>query len=147
LKRLIYAMSKDRSDLAAWIEDHTFPVMCAIAQLYLFENVPYRAHWRQEVWSKFCQMHVLRSSKKLPSSDFIYDNSWGVNKGFVDDAINWAISHEYELTPRSIVDSKEVETMMDDYFIWLSNQLSNHRAIPSKDVYSKLDELGLKESL
>lgn len=143
MKRIIYAMSKAKSDLAAWIEDHTFPTMCAIAQLYLFPEYSAKSHWRQEVWSKFGQMHILRTTKDLPSSKFIFENSWGVDKRFVEDAVDWATGHEENLTPREDIDLEYLYSLMEAYFEWASTKLSVSRALKPKDVYAKLEELGL----
>lgn len=139
----IYGMSKNRKDLAAWIEDRTFPVMCAIAQLYLFPNVTTRAHWRIEVWEKLHEMKLFKHNNKLPDAEFIYANSWGIDEEYVSDAITWAISHENLLTPIAKIDKVELHDIMSDYFSWLSQQLSKHRAVHINDVAEKLDELGL----
>ena len=139
----IFAMSKSRSELESWIEDHTFPTMCAIARLYLFPNCTVRNHWRQEVWSKFSEMHILRRTKRLPNAGFIYSNSWRVNSQFVQNAVDWAIDHEDQLTPRDDIDIQHLSELMDSYFTWLSEILSKNRVLKTNDVYRKLDELGL----
>lgn len=136
-------MSTSKADLAASIESHTFPVMCAIAQLYLFPNTIYQNHWRQEVWSGLNTMDRLKGSNKLPSTEFIYKNSFEVNKNSVQDAIDWAIDHEQSLVPIDNIDVSHLTTVMDEYFQWLSEKLSYNRYLKSKDVYCKLDELNL----
>ena len=141
----IYCMSKSKSELAGWIEDHTFPVMCAITQLYLFENCDVRSHWRQEVWANFKDMRLLRRQNKLPTSKFIFENSWKVNEVFVDDAVTWAIDHENNLICREDIDVNHLHAIMENYFKWLSDQLSTHKTISSTAVYTKLDELGLSD--
>ena len=138
-----YCMSKFKSELAGWIEDHTFPVMCAIAQLYLFENCDVSSHWRQEVWASFKDMRLLRRQNKLPTSKFIFENSWKINEGFVNDAVTWAIDHENTLHCQKDVDVNQLYDIMERYFKWLSDQLSKHKTISSTAVYTKLDELGL----
>ena len=145
MKKYIFGMSKSRRDLGAWIEDHTFPAMCVLAQLYLFPNVSTRKYWRQELWSKFNSMHILRGTNKLPSATFIYDNSWGVNENFVQDAVNWAIVHEENLTPIDYIDVDELSAIMGTYFDWLSKKLSKSKFVLPKDVYETLDGLGLTE--
>lgn len=138
----VYGFSKSRAELAGWIEDHTFPVMCALAQIYLFSDAPTVHHWKQEVWANFHSMRVLRSSKKLPSASFIFDNSWKINEGFVQNAIDWAISKEKFLEVRDDVDESELSSMMKSYFYWLSNKLSKSPAVSTEDVYSAIDIIG-----
>lgn len=144
MKRYIYAMSTSKSDLSAWIEDHTFPVMCALAQLYLFETAQDRNHWKKEVWSNFNQMKRLKSNNKLPSAKFIYQSSWEPNSDCVGDAVKWAINHDESLSPRDDIKLNELHTIMQEYFEWLSIKLSNSIYLDSGEVYNKLDELGLR---
>ena len=146
MKRMIIGMSKSRSDLAAWIDDHTYQVMVAIAQLYAF---PYgnRVHWRKEVWEKFSEMHLFKHNSKLPDAKFIYDNSWGVNKEFVSDALGKAIDKEEDYSPKDDLDTSELYNIMENYFKWLSTKLSQSKSIRRLEVAEKLDELGLKEQV
>lgn len=139
----IFGMSKAKSDLASWIEEHTRPVMYAIAQLYVFPQSIYENHWREEVWSKFNEMHLFRHNNKLPSPEFIYENSWKPNKKFVKRSIEWAINKEKELTPRKDIDTDELTYLMQLYFVWLSDMLSTNPDVFPEEVYKELDELGL----
>lgn len=141
----VHGMSKNRADLAGWIEDRTFPVMCALAQLYLFPNVTTRTHWRIEVWEKFHEMKLFRHNNKLPDARFIYSNSWGVDAKYAEDAVTWAIDHEHTFQPKDRVNKHELCCMMSTYFKWLSSQLSKHRVVHMDAVMAKLDELGLTE--
>lgn len=143
MKKYIFGMSKARRDLSAWIEDHTYPVMREIAKLYLFPDAPTRLHWRQEVWSKFNMMHPLRSTKRLPSANFIFESSWGVDYRLVHGAVKYAIGHELDFKPRDDIDEEELSDIMHDYFKWLSYVLSIDPDVMPQEVYDKLDELGL----
>ena len=145
LLRSIFGMSKSKSDMGAWIEDHTLPVMCAIAQLYIFPHADARKHWRHEVWEKFPRIHKFKGSNKLPSQKFIYENSWEIDKDNVQDAINWAIGKEYKLTPRDDIDIAELSFIMQEYFTWLSKNLSTSIVLIERKTLEKLDELGLTE--
>lgn len=144
MKRMIVGMSKSRSDLGSWIEDHTWPVMVALAQLYLFPHGP-RVHWRKEVWEKFDRMHLFKHNNKLPDAKFILCNSWEVNRKFVADSIQYAIDKEENYSPRNDIDVHELSTIMEAYFTWVASKLCNHVALQKDEVLSKLDELGLTE--
>lgn len=143
MRRYIFGMSKGKKDLESWIEDHTFPTMCALAQLYLFPYFSAKNHWKQEVWSSFNSMHLLKTNNKLPSAQFIYDSSWGIDSVYAKDAINWAIAHESNLTPISDIDIDFISEVMSEYFRWLSNQLSKTKFLVPEHVYRKLEELGI----
>jgi len=144
MKRLVYGMSKKRKDLAAWIDDHTFQTMVALAQLYLFPQGN-RVHWRKEVWEKFSRMYPLRKTNKLPSAQFILDNSWGLNKQNVKNALQYAMDKEDQYDPKLHYTYDEFYQIVEDYFNWLSDQLSQKVALELQDVKSELDRLGLDE--
>ena len=146
MKRMIVGMSKSKSDLGSWIEDHTWPVMVALAQLYLFPYGP-RVHWRKEVWEKFDRMHLFRHNNKLPDAKFILANSWNVNRSFVEDAIQYAIDKEEDYSPRDDINIHELSLIMQNYFEWVADILSKHVALQKDDVLAKLDELGLTEKV
>lgn len=145
MKQRYIAASMCKTDLRDWIDDNTFPTMCAIAALYLFEGAPIRRFWRYEVWENFRSMKVRKWSRTLPSAKFIFNNSWGLNRLFVQDAIIWAIKHNSEFVPKQQIDRDELYSIMEDYFTWLSAKLSTCRILASNSVLHKLDELGLTE--
>jgi hypothetical protein len=146
MKKYIYAMSIKRRDLGDWIDNHTFQVMVALAQLYLFPSGN-RVHWRKEVWEKFSRMYRLKHSNKLPSADFILQNSWVKNKHNVNNALNYAIDKEDQYTPRIGTNYDEFYQIVEDYFMWIASQLSSNDTLRLADVKEELDSLGLSENI
>lgn len=140
----IFAMSRSRKDLGSWIEDHTFQVMVALAQLYLFPHGN-RVHWRKEVYEKFSQMFPFRHNNKLPDQKFILDNSWNVNSRFIHNALQRAIDKETEYVPIDNIDENEFYVIVEDYFMWLSYSLSKTNRVSLQEVLEELDRLGLSE--
>lgn len=146
MKRLIYGMSMKRKDLGDWIDNHTWQVMVALAQLYLFPQGN-RVHWRKEVWEKFSKMYTLKKTGKLPDADFIFENSWGRNKNEVRNALQYAKDKESDYKARSGVTFDEFYQIVQDYFLWLSDNLSQDSTLVLQDVKDELDSLGLDEKL
>ena len=144
MKQYIYGMSMKRKMLADWIDNHTFQVMVALAQLYLFHSGN-RTHWRKEVWEKFSRMYRLKKTNDLPDADFILDCSWGRNYHLVEYALQYAKDKESSLTPISNASYDEFYTIVEDYFIWLSRKLSSVEVLALSDVKHELDSLGLTE--
>ena len=144
MKIYIVGMSMARGNLRAWIEAHTRQTIIALAQLYLF---PYgnRVHWRKEVWSKFSEMHRLKPSNKLPSAQFIFDNSYNVYINSLNDLLQYVIDKEHEYDPISGWNEDNFRIVVEDYFLWLSDMLSRKDWISMEDCYSRLDRLGLTE--
>lgn len=144
MKKLIVGISLKRNDLADLIDNHTWQVMVALAQLYLFPDGN-RVHWRKEVWEKFSRIYTLKKSHKLPSAQFILDNSWGRNKHLIGDALRYAEDKEDHYTPQSHATVDEFYLITQDYFTWVSDKLSEHEILHLSDVKSELDRLGLTE--
>lgn len=145
MKRCIVGIARKRSDLGDWIDNHTFAVMVALAQLYLFPSGN-RVHWRKEVWEKFSRIYTLKRSNKLPSANFILQHSWRRNKNKVMNAINYAIDKEDSYTPRSY-NYDEFYQIVEDYLIWLASNLSVNETLRLPDVKEELDSLGLTEEI
>lgn len=144
MKRVIYGMSMKRSELADYIDNHTYQTIVALAQLYLFPQGN-RVHWRKEVWEKFSRIYTLKKTNKLPSADFIYNNSWVKHSKNIHRIMQYAMDKEDEYTPLKGTTLDEFYQIAQDYFIWLSNMLSTHSEILLSEVKEELDRLGLDE--
>ena len=139
----IFELAQRRRDVAAWIEDKTFPVLVALAQLYLFPDIQYVNHWRQEVWSNFNRVKFLMGRNKVPSKEFILKSGWEVNKKYVKRYLDYTLGKEYQLEPIANMDSDVFYEIAESYFDWLAEKLSEESVVSPKEVYSKLEELGL----
>ena len=144
MKIYISAMSMDRGDLRSWIESHTKQTIIALAQLYVFPSGP-RVHWREEVWSKFSEIHRLKPRNKLPSAKLILDNSYEVYKNQLMNLIQHAIDKETKYIPITNIDESEFRLIVHDYFLWLANKLSQNDYLIKAEVLERLDQLGLTE--
>lgn len=146
VKEAILGMSTKRKDVGAKIEDHTPQTIIALAQLYLF---PYgnRIHWRKEVWEKFYNVDRFKGSNKLPSGEFILKNSWEVHKDNLDTYLQFALNKEEDYESRADVNISEFYEIVELYFYWLADILSQFGFVNLNQVKCKLDELGLGEKL
>ena len=135
-------MSKSRKELKQWIEEQTFPTMCALAVCYLYNSIDDEKTYKiSDVYHAFNQMHLLRSNK-LPTKRFIYKNSWCINQRFVDCAINYAINKLDKNKMRDRINLLDFQFLCMRYFDWLSEKLSQVKIISFCDVEIKLKELG-----
>ena len=144
MKLYVCGMSMSRGNLGAWIDNHTFQVMVALAQLYLFPTGT-RKHWRTEVWEKLSRMHKLKMSNRLPTADFIFKHSFTKNKNNIANALQYAKDKEQNLTPRASEVYGDFYQIVEDYFLWLAGQLSQNNTIEIHSVLKELDRLGLPE--
>lgn len=144
MKVYVKSMSMSRGDLKDWIESHTKQTIIALAQLYLFPSGN-RIHWRKEVWEKFHEMHKLKFNNKLPSAKFILNNSYELHQAMTCRLLQYAIDKEEKYTPISNIRESEFMVIVEDYFIWLANQLSQKEIVNTQEVLDELDNLGLTE--
>ena len=140
----IRGMALSQSRLGNWIDNHTFQVMVALAQLYLFPNGA-RKHWRTEVWEKLSRMHKLKMTNKLPSADFIFKYSFTRNLNNIANALQYAKDKEHDLNPKESEVYGDFYQIVEDYFMWLAGELSHHETLSISDVLNELDRLGLPE--
>ena len=142
MKRLVYGMSMKKSELADWIDNHTFQVMVSLAQLYLFPSGN-RVHWRKEVWEKFSRVYTLKHNRKLPSAQFILDSSWLRNSHNVQNALQYAIDKEDQYQSKADWNFDDFYLICQDYFIFVADKLSQNETLMLSDVKAELDRLGL----
>lgn len=139
--------ARRKSDIAEMIQDMTPQIMESLAQIYLFSDryPEYKNHWRNEVWNRIPRMPLVKHKNKLPDAKLIYDNSYNMYKGYIETILERAIEHEKNLTPdySKLEDVSDFNDIVQSYFEWLSSYLSVNALARPKDIYMKLDELGL----
>lgn len=145
MKRYIVGMSMKRRDLSDWIDNHTFQVIVALAQLYLFPNGN-RVHWRKEVWEKFSRMYTLKNTGRLPSAQFILDNSWNKHKSRISRIMQYAADKEDQYQAADGATLDEFYQIAEDYFYWLADMFSQNDELLLSEVKHELDRLGLVDA-
>lgn len=139
--------ARRKSDIAEMIQDLTPQIMEPLAQIYLFSDryPEYKNHWRNEVWNRIPRMPLVKHKNKLPDAKLIYDNSYNMYKGYIETILERAIEHEKNLMPDydKLEDVSDFDAIVQSYFKWLSSYLSVNALARPKDIYEKLDDLGL----
>ena len=143
--KYIKAQAYSKAEIRDKIEDKTFPIMEAIAQLYLFPDEQEVSHWKREVWANLFKMYKLKGKHKLPTAEFIYQSTWVEYKDSFETAVEAAQEHEYNYVPNidRLNSLATLYSIMDEYFQWLSSKLSVNNDVKPSEVYEKLLELGL----
>lgn len=59
--------------------------------------------------------------------------------------LQYVIDKESDYTPISDIDDERFRLIVQDYFLWLANYLSQYDILDKVDVLSELDGLGLTE--
>lgn len=134
---------RSKRKFADELEDCTRPVVNALAHLYLFPKSKYDSQWRQEVHIWLHEVKRVGFAQKYPSAKFIYNNTWRINQEDVSAYIQWAIYPEDNLTRVCSYSEEQFTRIVTSYFQWISKVLSENGQVPPKQIYEKLDELGL----
>ena len=140
MKKYIYAMSVNQQELGQQLFNASLPLTEHLTKLYMFPNLDYRGHWKKKIWNFAHRVPKLKSSNKYPEAEFIFEKL----SGYADDsynAIDMMLADYSQHCPER-VDGAELETMLNQYFWWLAEELSEHGIIPADKVYNKLDEIG-----
>ena len=140
----ILGFAYSRSKIAENLEDNVQPIMLHLIKLWRYPNAVEVSHWRQEVYNFLNRTRRLKGSNKYPSVEFIMKNTYNINKSDISKWFN-TISRVYDSDFESSSIRTDVELMnkrIKEYFEWLATELSSEGYVFSKDVYSKLKELG-----
>lgn len=121
-------------DISSSLTDH-------LIKLYLFPTSQYTNHWRQEIFSFVNSIPKLKSTKRYPSSDFIFEHL----SSYLDqcaEGIEFWINEYGSLVPER-VDPIEAENLITEYIKWLASKLSENGRVSASEIYAKLTELTL----
>lgn len=107
-----------------------------------------RDHWTSEIYAFINNVPILKSTKKLPTEQFIYDSTYGVwqdnilNNEYFNRQIE-SICEEENIDIPDDIGSTQIEFYMicAEYFKWLSATLSKSGKVTRSSCKNKIDEL------
>ena len=110
-----------------------------------------RNHWKQEIAGFLSSVSKLKTTKKFPSRDFIYDNTYGALQDCISDEAYMGVWFK-DICSEENIDFNYIENNYDtiidkidsvcmEYFNWISDKLSVSGRVDKHDIYTKLDEL------
>lgn len=145
MKIYVKASAMKKKDLADDLQDVTIPIIQHLLKLYLFPNAEEKMHWRREVAKLLRGVPKLKAKHKRPSANFIFENTYLMFSYRIKEFVDDVIADEYTLTPDNykFQNIDWAVNIIEEYFDWLSNQLSTYGVITLPTIYSKLEELGL----
>lgn len=140
----VFAMSLPKCEIAARLEETTRPLIRHLIKLYLYSDKSSDSnHWRQEVYALLHNVSKLRRVNKLPSTNFILDNTINVNRDLIPSWTKHIISDYSDDADRDMnIDIVALQNSISDYYSWLASELSQYGDISRTECYSKLEELG-----
>lgn len=130
--------------LQEYIHDHAFYTIVALLKLCI-SNENDKGALVNDVWLSFHKMYRLNETNSLPSSEFIYIASVESNEQNMIHALLFSI-HDVMLSNISYTVPKskhEFDFIVQNYFRWLSDELSHDELIDPQAVQLKLVEIGV----
>lgn len=107
----------------------------------LFPYCDSYSHWKDEVFGFINDVDKLKNSNRFPSSEFIMKNTWKVLEDTIFDYTQSVLNEYRDLDDSYRLTDNELYNMIEQYFIWLSEQLSRYGRVINKQVDRKIDEL------
>jgi len=137
----ILGMANELKEIRRQLDGKSQAVIGHLVKLCLYPNNGLKNHWRTEVWAILHRVPKYTKTNKPPKAQFIFNSTWGINHDTIDGDIELTIDEYGE--PEISVEFDAIYSRLSDYFSWIANELSDRMIILKKDVYAKLDELGM----
>lgn len=137
----LFRRPMSRIQMSIWIEKKSSILLETLACLYLYTGDEFTDNWRNSVWHIFNYVHTLKDGK-LPDPDLIYSNIYLINQSRMYKIIDGARNRNHSVSPKRY-DTSSFVILCENYFTWLSEQLSKYGSVSQSSVYRKLKQIGL----
>lgn len=114
-------------------------VLNHLIEIWLYPNVVEQIKWKSEVAHALNDIPKLKGKHKYPSDKFIFKNSWDVYRDTINNRIEFVIQNIQE-TPIEFETSR-VYDALEEYFVWISNRLSEKGLVAYPDIYTKIEKI------
>ena len=118
--------------------------------IYLFREDINVNHWLNEVFGSCHDVAKCKINNKYPKPEFIYESLWGYWEDTFDDNILSEVDYvlvKENLSTEVRFNSDNLHNFLDDYFEWLSIQLSQRGSVRLAEVKSYVSSLLSEYSL
>ena len=124
-----------------YLIDKTPIVIDHLIKVFLYPDVQEQNHWKREIANTLNTVPVLKSSKRKPKSNFIFENTYEVWEETVLERTERII---YDMVETPIeFDKNNLTSAIEEYFKWLSQNLS-FGTLNFNRIYEEIDNLKLK---
>ena len=148
MKLFVTEFAENKKEIERSLKPLTEKIIEHLFKLYLLPNNESVKHWKKEIYSFIHSIDKLKGSNKRPTSKQIYEWTFGKKADIFDDdyyveVMVDTIEYEYSTTIGKNVNSikNDMYVLCDNYFKWLSNELSVKGLISPQSVYAELDNL------
>lgn len=138
----ILGFAHSRSDIIRQLEQNVIEIFQHLVKLWRYPDAQEVSHWRTEVYNFLHKVHTFKSNNKRPSAKFIFENTYGRDRQYIDTAIK-QVSKRYDRNFSCIREDIDLlRNRIERYFKWLSEELASNGVALPEDIYETLEELG-----
>ena len=139
MKLYVRSFAENKKDLHSYLSNRADVVIEHLIKIFLYPNAQEYNHWKQEVAAVLKKVPKLKNSNKLPSASFIVDSSWMVWEDQFDRFVEVVKEEMKELSEN--INNDTLYDAIDEYFEWLSKELSKYGSVVSDNIYHEIDYL------
>ena len=110
-----------------------------LIKIFLYPDAQENNHWRREVAAALNDVPKMKNSNKLPKAKFILDSSWMAWEDVFDRKVE-VVKEDMVEDPIDI-STDVLYAAVNEYFNWLSVELSTYSVVSNSDIYNEIDYL------
>ena len=148
MKLRIIELALDKRDIERNLQSKSPKIIEHLFYLMLDPKNQAANHWKQEIYSFLNDIDALKSSKKIPKTKFIYDNTYGYKRDRIQSRVYMKNFLKDVCQKENLSTALTLEEIMENldylcynYFMWLSEMLHENEFVIREWVYDKIDEL------
>lgn len=115
-----------------------------LLKVYYYPKSQYKHHWVKEIYNFLNDAPILKSTKKLPKERLIFDSLWTSVKEIVPRRhrkILAIINEKYGDELGEVEYNAKAESLVYDYVVWISENLSKKGDIFMSEVEAEIESL------
>lgn len=110
-----------------------------LIKIFLYPDAQENSHWKREVAAALNDVPKMKNSNKLPKAKFILDSSWMAWEDIFDRKVE-VVKEDIVEDPID-VDINILYSAVDEYFDWLSTELSQFGSVSYTSIYHEIGYL------
>lgn len=139
MKRYIRSFAVTKREVQADLRAAAKGVIEHLIKLFLYPDAQEKGHWKREVAAALNDVPKMRGSNKSPKAKFILDNSWMAWEDVFDAKVA-VVKKNMSENPMDI-STDVLYAAVNEYFNWLSVELSTYSVVSNSDIYDEIEYL------
>ena len=146
---IIYELADNRGKIESSITNLSRPIVVHLIKIYLWRDTTYKNHWISELNGFLNSVPKLKGKNRYPKSKDLYRWLWTESRKenfsktlySVIDQVDMGEGEFKDLKRPDGVDIDKVKMFVEEYMMWISQELSVSGEIMLSEIRSKIDSL------